>query len=308
MALTSTGTEAELLPEHWNKIFIDEYRHDNVFYDLGMKQRHPEKTGVTAHWLAMADLTADGSALTEGTDPTEITLSAGDQTATLATYGGSVLVTDLLKETGVEGTIENIIERLAFHAKRKMSRVIRDGILSASTSSLLGGTAVARNSIATDGSFDFSVTDVRKAKNFFSKANVDGHTADEYIAVAHPDVVYDIQGDSNWTNAQIYTPQVEKVYKGEVGKLYGVRFVENSEALLLDASGSASTDVYQTYFFGHQGFGISELHDAKVIIKDPHPASDLDLYGSYGWKAKFAAKQLSASALLRYETGGSLGD
>ena len=94
---------------------------------------------------------------------------------------------------------------------------------------------------------------------------------------------------------------------GVVGSMFGVKFILSQQALAMDASGSASTDVYQSYIFGPEHFGVSELYDVKVIVKNPSPVSTLDLYGTVGWKAAFACKQLSSSRMTRLETGATLG-
>ncbi len=130
-----------------------------------------------------------------------------------------------------------------------------------------------------------------------------------YVGLIHPDQKYDLQGDSNWTNAHIYVDKgIDKLYKGEVGSIYGVRFLQTTQCLKMDASGSASTDVFQAHVMGDEYLGVSELYKAQVVVKDPHPASDIDLYSTIGWKAAFAAKQLESSAMIRLEGGASLAD
>jgi hypothetical protein len=90
--------------------------------------------------------------------------------------------------------------------------------------------------------------------------------------------------------------------------MFGVKFLMSQQALKLDASGSASTDIYQSYIFGPEHYGVSQLQDVQTIVKNPHPASDLNLYGSVGWKCAFAAKELDAKRMVRLESGAALGD
>lgn len=308
MAVVSTTSNANLLKAFWNEVFVNELRESMVFYDLGLKSTVPDQSGTLEHWLTIADLSADPVARTQGTDPTEYSLSSGDMTATVKQYGDFVKLSDVFMDTAINGTMEHIMERLGRHAAKTMDIVIRDAVLSASTVVKYGGTAVARNSLATDGSFDFTVATLRKAKNFLSKANAMPLRGTEFVAVAHPDVVYDLEGDANWVNAHLYTEKgISGIYDGEVGKLYGVRFIENTNALAMVASGSASTDVYQTYFVGQEGFGVGEFRQVKTIVDERSMASPLRLYGTAGWKTQFATRELQASAMVRYETGASLG-
>ena len=306
MAATTTATEAELLKQYWNDVFLDELREGMVFYDLGDKNAMAKESGTLCHWLSLGDMSA-AAALTEATDPTEYTLSAGDKTATLKQYGANILVSDLLQDTAIGGTMENIMERLGRNAAKTLDIIVRNINFSAATCVKYGGSAVARNSIATDSSFDMTVNNIRQAKHFFDTANVAPREGEDYVGVVHPSVGYDIKGDSLWKDPHTYV-DTKEIYKGEIGSLYGVRFVENTNALELVASGSASTDVMQSYFIGHQGFGISELYNPQIIVKNPNPASTLNLNASYGWKGAFATRALEVSGILRYETGASLED
>ncbi|MFR0925129.1 MAG: hypothetical protein ACLSGI_11325 [Butyricicoccaceae bacterium] len=52
----------------------------------------------------------------------------------------------------------------------------------------------------------------------------------DYVAIIHPDVAYDLMNDPNGKRLQ---PIIRNLYAGEIGRLYGVRFVETSEAKIL---------------------------------------------------------------------------
>lgn len=318
MAATTTGTEAELIAEYWNNVFLNELRENLVLEKFGMRSSNPGGAGTTVHWLSLADLTASG-ALSEATDPTEHTLSAGDQTAAIKQYGGSVLVSDLLQDTWVPGSMENLMERLARNAAFTIDTVVRDTNFTAGGAVQYGGTAVARNSIATDGSFDADIAEVREAVNTLESNAVPTFQDGFYVGVISPDVKYDLQGDTaNWQEILKHNESTIGTVLGGVGMapgrggfvgtMFGVKFLLSQQALTMDASGSASTDVYQSYIFGPEHYGVSELQNVQTIVKNPHPASDLDLYGSVGWKTAFATKELDASRMVRLETGASLGD
>ena len=54
------------------------------------------------------------------------------------------------------------------------------------------------------------------------------------MAVIHPDVSFDLTGDTNWIDVKKYSDPTD-IYEGEIGKLYGVRFVETREAKIFHA-------------------------------------------------------------------------
>lgn len=319
MAVSTTSTEAELIAEYWNTVFLDTLRDNLTFWKYGLKSPHGRGQGTMCHWLGLYDLTAS-AALSEGSDPTEHVLSAKDITATVAQYGGSVLVSELLQDTWVQGSYQTLMERLAYNAALTLDTVVRDACFSGGGSAQYGGTATARTNIATGSSFDADISEIREATHSLAALKVKTFPDGFYVGIANQDVIYDLQGDTaNWQEFLKHTEpgyrQMQENFTGQrpggqgiVGSLFGVKFILSQLALLLDASGSASTDVYQSYIFGPEHYGVSQLQDVQTVIKNPHPASDLDLYGSVGWKAAFVSRELNASKLIRLETGASLGD
>jgi len=318
MATSTTSTEAELISEYWNNVFINELRENLVFEKFGLKSSNPGGSGTTVHWLSLGDMSA-AAALTEGTDPSEFTLSAGDQTAALKQYGATVKLSDLLQDTWISGSMQNLMERLARNAAFTIDTVIRDVNFTAGGAAQYAGSAVARNSIATDGSFDMDLAEIREAVNTLEGAKVPTFANGSYVGVIHQDVKYDLQGDTaNWqeilkhneSTIDLITSGGNGMAPGKggfVGSMFGVNFVLSQQALKMSASGSASTDVYQSYVFGPEQYGVSELHGVQTIIKNPAPSSSLDLYGTVGWKSGFATRELDSGRMVRIESGAALG-
>lgn len=316
---TLTTTAAELIAEYWNSKFVNELRANLVFAPWGLKGTHPKGQGTMVHWLSLADLSAGSAALGEGTDPVGHTLSAGDQTATVSLYGDVVNVSQLLQDTWVPGSMGELMERLARVAAKKIDTIVRDAAFTAGGTVQYAGAAVARNSIATTA-MDMNIAEVREAINKLEGYGAQPFADGYYRGIIHPDVKYDLQGDTaNWQEILKYTETGFKDVqgfgnaassgggKGIVGRLFGTEFIMSQQALAMDASGSASTDVYQSYIFGPEQFGISQLQDVQTIIKNPSPVSTLDLYGTMGYKVGFATKELDAKRMIRIESGASLG-
>lgn len=303
MALTQTGTEAEVMKEYWKEEILSELRSNLVFYNLGMISNHPKNTGTRVHWLSVADLSAS-SALSEGYDPTSYALSAGDITADVTQYGASIKVSDLLEGTAISTYMATLKDRVARNAQLTVDQVgIRDAILTGGGVVQYAGTAVARNSVADNSTFDMDLGEVKAAARELKRNNVMPMAGNNFVAVIHPDATYDVMADSEWiTAAQNNDPGFQNLaVPGKIGSLYGVDFVESSECLAMTNSGSANTDVYQTYVFGKEAFGVSEFMMNDIIIKSPHPSSDLELYSTIGWKSAFAAAELKPSAMVRIE-------
>lgn len=303
---STTSTEAEVLKSYWIETYLKELESNLVLYKLGKMSKHPKNTGTQVHWLSIANLSA-AAALTEATDPTSYTLSAGDITAGLTQFGASIEISDKLEETAISGYMAELKKKVVRNAQMTIDNVgIRDAILSGGGLAQYAGSAVARNSLAQDSAFYLTVDEVRDATRTLKRADVQPHTNGNYVCVHHVDATYDLMGDASWKDYIKYFAG-DRIVKGHIGDMYGVSFIETADAYLSADLGSASADVYQSYVFGDEAFGISEFYNSKIIVKNPHPSSDLELYSTIGWKSMFAAKALQQSALIRIEHTSSYG-
>lgn len=311
MALTTTSTLSQPVKTYYEKRFLMRAEANFVFEQLGTQGRIPRNEGKTVVWNRMINPTAKITALLEGTDPTPSGLSANLVSATLEQYGNFEQVTDLLELTTIDTTIKEVVDVLAYEAALTIDTVVRDKLVAGGTVlyasaaySNSAGFAPTRNSINSDDAI--TVGDVRRAvkqlQNFDAKPMEKG----KYVAVAHPDVIFDLQGDSTWVNAHIYTDKgIDAIYNGEAGEIYGTKWLQTSNAPVLTNSGSAGTEVYQTFIMGKDFFGVSKLQNLETYVDSPSPRSALRLYSDIGWKASFVAKVLNDSFAVRLESAAS---
>ena len=150
-------------------------------------------------------------------------------------YGDYVEQTDMLELTAVDNTIVEATKELASQAGLTLDTVVRN--------ELVGGTNVmyapkvvgnTETEIASRADITSAcrlrVKDVFKAAAELKAVNapkIDGY----YAAVIHPYVAYDLMQDAKeqWIGIQKYADP-DKLLKGEIGTLGGVRFVESTEA------------------------------------------------------------------------------
>lgn len=304
MALTTTGTLSSVVKAYYDKRFLMRAEAEFVYKQLGKVGTVPKGEGKTVVWNRYTNPSAKTSALTEGTDPTPSGLSATLISATISQYGNFEQVTDILSLTSIDNSIASAVDLLAYEAALSIDTVIRNiavaGTAAIYASGVANRTSIAQSNVAT-------VADVRKAVRTLKGQNAKPQSGGTYMAVIHPDVEYDLQGDSNWVTAVSYTTTgVDRIYNGEVGKLYGVRFLNTTQAPILTNSGSAGVEVYQSMFFGQEAFGVSELQGLSTFVDSPSPRSALRLYSDVGWKAGFTAKILNDNFMVRLESAASL--
>lgn len=208
--------------------------------------------------------------------------------------------------------MDQVLDKLARNAKQKIDRVIRDTNLVASGLVNYTDGATTRATVAQSSTYAADVADFRVARADLERANVDPHTDGFYVAIAHPDVLYDIESDTNWRDVVKYDSGTFKnILKGEVGELHKIRFIKTTEAWnsavgSWNVAQSASATVFQSYVLGNECYGVSELEDIDIIVKDPAPASSVNGYSTAGYYLGFATRVLEASAIVRIESASSL--
>jgi len=302
MALTTTGTLSSVVKAYYDKRFLMRAEANFVYKQLGRMGVVPAGEGKTVVWNRYTNPTAKTSALSEGTDPTPSGLSATLVSATISQYGNFEQITDVLSLTSIDNSIASTIDLLAYEAALSIDTVIRN-VIDDTTSILYASGVANRTSIAATDTV--TVADVRKVVRELKSNNAKPMEDGTFAAVIHPDVEYDLQGDSNWVDAVKYTPNVSRLYNGEVGKLYGVRFLNSTQAPILTNSGSANTEVYQSLFFGREAFGVSDLQNLTTYVDSPSPRSALRLYSDVGWKASFATKILNDDFMYSLESAAT---
>lgn len=302
MAVSTTTILPQPVAAYYEKRFLMRAEENFVYEQLGTQGRIPAHEGKTVVWNRMTN-PAVKTALTEGTDPTPSGLSATLISATVAQFGNYEQVSDLLELTAIDTLVKEVVDVLAYEAALSIDTAVVAAI-SAGGTALYASGVVARNSLVATNTI--TVADLRKAKRALDRFSAKPHTKDRFVATAHPDVIYDLEGDSNWVNAHTYTEKgINNIYNGEAGELYGVRFIMTQMAPKLVNSGSAAAEVYQTHIMGKDFFGVSKLQNLVTYVDSPSPRSALRLYSDIGWKASFAVKVLNDSFCQRLESGAT---
>jgi N4-gp56 family major capsid protein len=121
-----------------------------------------------------------------------------------------------------------------------------------------------------------------------------------YVGIIHPAAAATLEADTTWASWNQYTnPQA--MYKGEIGRVEGVRFVD-STLCYTTTSGTASsgtTTAYFTYIFGKGAYGVADIDGGiKTYVKNPNQyntSDPLNQFSSIGYKMTTAAAILNIS-------------
>jgi len=275
-------------------------------------------------------LAAQTSALTEGTTPAALTMTASSASVTPSQLGGRVTITDLELEDNVNDEMEAAVELMGDCASRTMNIIVRN-VLNASTNVYRANNVAADANIITAMSADDIRTIVSKlqADNVeevteFVKGSPNNDTTPldaSFIAIGHPHVAKDFKGLTGYIAPANYASGAKTKIKGEQGAFDIVRFIQDSECFIdADAGGTAVTngliyttantacDVYYTYFIGRDAYGKIHLNkDAyELISKGLGEGEDsLNQTASVGFKVRFGAIIVRSERVLIFRSGAT---
>lgn len=306
----TTITLSQSMQTYYDRKVLLNAKPNLVFYEYGQKVVVPKNNGKLVQFRKWTPFEALDTALDEGVIPEGQSLKMTEVNAELNQYGGYVAVSDVLDLTAIDPVINDSVELMGDQGGLTIDTLIRDELLQGEEVQYAGGKSNRSELEATDV---LTVEDIRKAVRTLKNNKAPQFVRDGkgyYVAVVGPNTTFDLQNDAVWQDVSKYGNS-EQLFTGEIGKLFGVIFVESTQASILPEEGANQADVGQTLVFGKNAYGVIELEggNLKSIIKPRGSAgtSDpLDQISTVGWKVDgFAAKILQPLWMVRIEHGVS---
>ena len=222
-------------------------------------------------------------------------------------------LTDVLQMTAIDNNVVQATRVLASQAGRTLDSITRD-VLAGGTNVIYApklssdGTETA---VASRKALDKTCT--LTPKLFFQAAaqlgamNADP-IGDSYIAIIHPYAAYDLKTSKEFIEVHKYADP-ETMFRGEIGKLGNIRFIETSEAKIWkDDTCPTGLAVFGTLVLGAHAYGVTELEGGGLehIVKQLGYGDDpLNQRASVGWKGMRAAERLVEQYMVRIESASS---
>ena len=313
--LKNTTGSNDLSPEmktFYDKVLLKFAKPNLVHDQFAQKRNIPKGGGKTIEFRRYSKLPKALTPLTEGVTPDGQNLNVTAVTATVAQYGGYITLSDMLLLTAIDNNLTEAIELLGDQAGRTLDTITRE-VLVQGTNVLYAGGRSARTGIT--ASDILTVKDIKKAVREL-KVGLATKINGSYVAIVHPDCVYDLQEDDEWVNASQYAGSTQ-IFEGEIGKLYGVRFVETTEAKIWAKAGAPITEggtdkisVYATLVMGANAYGTTMVEGGglQTIVKQlgsGGTADPLNQRATAGWKAVKTAEILYNDYIVRIESAST---
>lgn len=325
--MADTNTTRAVLTESYKANFYENQllytaERQLVHQQLGQRNRlvPAGENAYSTVWTRYDNLSDRSSPESEGTATTAEAMSATNVTGTVAQYAGAVKLTDVLMRGAKDDLKKVAYQRLGYQAGLAIDTVVRDVAAVGGTvrhATLSSSTAGYWSTIPQTGKM--TVTELRKATRGLMRNNAlpvgsklvqggkDGQPINPeglWVAVVSPDTVYDLQGDTttgSWVDANKYADS-DRLFTGEVGKMYGVRFLQSRNAYVKNEDSTyqsaivASGEVHVSLITGADYFGVTKFQNLETYWKGLGSAGTADptnKLASAAWKCTFGARVLN---------------
>ena len=301
---TSSGLTDEM-KTYYSDYLIDNATPKLVHDQFGQKHPIPKNGGKTIEFRKYSPLPKLTTPISEGVTPDGQSLNMSTIEATVAQYGGFIELSDVLLLTAIDNNLVQATKLLGAQAGSTLDTITRE-VLNGGTNVIYAGGKSARTAL--DETALLTVDDIKKAVRLLKNQNaepIDG----SWVGIIHPDIAYDLTNDPAWKDVKTYSDP-DDWYEGEIGKIFGVRFVETTEAKIWAKAGSGSRAVYSTLILGDNAYGVTEISGGGLqhIVKQLGSAGTgdpLDQRATAGWKATKVAERLVENYMVRIESAST---
>ena len=313
MAYTNTDTNMTTssalsagMQTYYNRELLRTFEPNLVHLQFGDEHRMPPHSGLVMNMRKLIPLETNTKALSEGDPGESVMLAETEVTVQLQQYGEYARCTDKLDLTHLDMDIMRRTKLFGDAGARSIDAVVREELAKCANVIYAGGKASRAELTAAD---KLTSRELRKAVKTLKKNHAQTFGG-YFVAIIGPDTMYDLQEDEAFVKVSQYQDK-ENIYTGEVGRLFGVRLVETTEAKIFEGAGASGADVASVIVLGQYAYGVTSLKGAKprVIVKpagSAGTADPLNQISTVGWKMDgFGAKLLQPEYAVRIECGFS---
>lgn len=291
-----SGVGVEVSPNdlYYDRQFLDRLELNLMFDQLCEKKKMPNRSGNNVTWTRYNNFAANTTPLSPGVIPAAINMSAVQIKATPDQYGDFITLSDAIELKAIDPIVESAQDLLAYRAALSIDTLIRNQLHGNVTTQYAGG-AVSEAAVTAV----VSAADVRKAVKTLKTVGTRPFDSD-FRGLVHTATAYDLMSDTavgGFLDIHKYTDKMPML-KGEIGKLWGVRFMESPN--VQTGTNSLTQTTYRNYIVGKGAIGLVDLAGNMNVKTFRKPlgsagaADPIDQISTVGHKFWQVAKVLDA--------------
>jgi len=251
-APSTTGQLSQFMPKYWDTVLGENMYPNLYFYQFGTKRTLPRNFGKT---ILIPRLKKQNimATVTEGTIIGTCPISGQFISGTLTQFGGAYKHSDVLVMTALSDVIELSLIDIGRDIARRMDAHIR-GALTGTGTFLCDKAAVMKP------------INIAKAVTLLDAGDNSRPPDNHYPTIIRPEAIFDIMTNLSgvqWLEVTKYTEgNVNRAYIGEVGRLFGARFVTSTNLKRLVSAGvAANASGFKGYMIAPDAYYVTEIND-----------------------------------------------
>lgn len=283
---------------YYDKKLLEKAKTQFVYANYGQKRPIPRGAGKTVEFRRFNLFTPNTTTneLVEGQTPTAQTLTQTKVEATVKQYGAYVEMSDLLNLTAFDPLVSESVELLGEQMGTLLDWITRDAMLADASDQFAGGRA---NIDAVTASDKLTVAEVRKAVRTLKKNKArkfsEGGRKPHFICIVDPYATYDLQSDQLWQDVSKYS-NAEQIYSGEIGRMFGVVFVESTEGYYANNAAGTPVEVHHSLIFGADAYGLVDIESSGAVRSIIKPAGSAGTADPLDQRSTVGAKIMAYTA------------
>ena len=243
-----------MLPKFWDDTLLDNLYPQLYFYQFGEKRRVAPNSGTTFYiprWKKQSIVAQNTEGAAVGICP----MSAQYLSGTLDQFAGAYRHSDIVVMTALSSVIEGSLREISKDIANKIDTHIR--LTTSAAGKFVGGGDAGFSAANVASDCKLTASNIIRSEVTLDANNNFRFPDGTYAGMLHPTQVYDIQTNTstgNWIDINKYTAGVENIYRGEIGRMYGVRFVVSTNVKDRPVSDSAFSAIasYSAHLSGKQ--------------------------------------------------------
>lgn len=314
MGLQLTSNQTNAYQKHFAKRFITTLKDTLVMEQFAQKEPLPSGQGAdTVRFFVepeanMADVIALSEDTVENATFSDNNLTEID--VQLDFWGDKQKISNRLSLTSFFDRVKSSHRKMALSSALKFDYLMTEALVTAQ--------AIAAHKRYAGGAANWAALQALSAANgawtpllglaaktLLKKKKVVPALGEDFVHIVPPDIAYDLQQHTKWEEPAKYAG-AKQIFKGELGRLYGARYVEHTNPWIEDgAAGTENTyaaagNIFGVVTLGDEALGAVDLaggnspYKPSMTILDKADKSDPhNQFIVTAWQAYFKAKALA---------------
>lgn len=295
----STGTLAPSVMTYYEKVFLARGKYPQILKEGGQLRTHPVDSGRTVNFTRMNPFAVVTTPLGEMSNPVTCAINLSTVSLTLSEYGLTTQTSKLATLVSIDVNMKEVVSALGQNMGETINRLVGNELQNGT--SFYGNSHTVHSFTAGDTLDSCDIRAIVQTLELNKAMKYDGGL---FLGKTDPYSKNNLIADSTWVNSKTYS-DVKDLYNGEMGELYGVRWLLNVDVMsgTEAASTAASTTVrFYTYVHGKEAFGAYDLEQDQPklyilpnAVDSNSPAGRISIVS---WAGTFAAKLLNSDWVI----------